>query len=108
MVERLTAAGAVVASVNVGAVRTVEWRGQRITTGIWKEPVGGPVLVRGPYLVRSARQVEGVIGAAEFRLSAEEIAEMQLSSKDGGKGRVGPNVRCGAAHWAAAGHWPAC
>jgi aryl-alcohol dehydrogenase-like predicted oxidoreductase len=26
--------------------------------------------------MRSARQVEGVIGAAEFRLSADEIAEI--------------------------------
>jgi aryl-alcohol dehydrogenase-like predicted oxidoreductase len=27
--------------------------------------------------MRSAKQVEGVIGAAEFRLSADEIAEIE-------------------------------
>ena len=29
-----------VLSVNVGAVREVEWRGERVRTGIWKSPVG--------------------------------------------------------------------
>ena len=28
----------VVESVNVGAARTVEWRGDRVTTAIWKVP----------------------------------------------------------------------
>lgn len=30
-----------VLSVNVGAVREVDWRGERVRTGIWKEPVVG-------------------------------------------------------------------
>ncbi|MGA2384457.1 MAG: MOSC domain-containing protein [Gemmatimonadales bacterium] len=34
-----------VISVNVGLPREVEWRGQRVRTGIWKEPVAGPVRV---------------------------------------------------------------
>ena len=29
-------------SVNVGLPREVEWRGKRVRTGIWKEPVAGP------------------------------------------------------------------
>lgn len=36
-----------VASVNVGLARTVEWRNRRWTTGIFKEPVSGPVRVEG-------------------------------------------------------------
>jgi hypothetical protein len=32
-----------VVSVNVGAIREVEWRGTLVTTGIWKEPVTGRV-----------------------------------------------------------------
>jgi MOSC domain-containing protein YiiM len=36
-----------VVSVNVGAVRTVEWHGRAVNTGIWKTPVDGRVPVRG-------------------------------------------------------------
>ena len=35
-----------VISVNVGLPREVIWKGQRVTTGIYKEPVEGRVLVR--------------------------------------------------------------
>jgi MOSC domain-containing protein YiiM len=35
-----------VVSVNVGRPRRVTWRGKAITTGIYKEPVAGPVPVR--------------------------------------------------------------
>jgi ferredoxin-NADP reductase/MOSC domain-containing protein YiiM/ferredoxin len=33
-------------SVNVGLPQDVEWRGQRVHTGIWKRPVAGPRAVR--------------------------------------------------------------
>ena len=36
-----------VISVNVGAVREVEWKGRVVTTGIWKHPVPGRVTLRG-------------------------------------------------------------
>lgn len=36
-----------VLSVNVGSVRTIEWRGREITTGIWKHAVAGRVTLRG-------------------------------------------------------------
>jgi MOSC domain-containing protein YiiM len=36
-----------VLSVNVGAIREVEWRGAVVTTGIWKSPVVGRVTLRG-------------------------------------------------------------
>jgi MOSC domain-containing protein YiiM len=32
-------------SVNVGRPRTVEWRGRRVRSAIWKAPVAGPVRV---------------------------------------------------------------
>lgn len=35
-----------VVSVNVGLPRTVNWKGQSVTTGIFKEPVAGPVMLR--------------------------------------------------------------
>lgn len=33
-------------SVNVGLPREVSWRGEGVTTGIFKEPVSGPVMLR--------------------------------------------------------------
>jgi MOSC domain-containing protein YiiM len=36
-----------VLSVNVGLPREVFWRGKPVTTGIWKEPVLGPVRLHG-------------------------------------------------------------
>jgi ferredoxin-NADP reductase/MOSC domain-containing protein YiiM len=33
-------------SVNVGLPRDVTWNGQKVHTGIWKEPVEGPVMAR--------------------------------------------------------------
>lgn len=36
-----------VISVNVGAVRHVQWQGRDVTTGIWKEPVEGRVALAG-------------------------------------------------------------
>ncbi len=37
---------ATLVSVNVGLPREIEWRGQVVRTGIWKEPVEGPRTVR--------------------------------------------------------------
>ena len=36
-----------VLSVNVGGIREVEWRGERILTGIWKHAVAGRIALRG-------------------------------------------------------------
>jgi ferredoxin-NADP reductase/MOSC domain-containing protein YiiM len=36
----------VLLSVNVGLPRDVAWQGKTVHTGIWKEPVDGPVMVR--------------------------------------------------------------
>src|SRR4051812_41988215 len=36
-----------VVSVNVGRPRTAPWRDETVTSAIWKEPVSGPVAVRG-------------------------------------------------------------
>ncbi len=33
-------------SVNVGLPRNVAWNGRTVRTGIWKQPVGGPVMAR--------------------------------------------------------------
>ncbi|EPE97194.1 hypothetical protein [Rhizobium grahamii] len=33
-------------SLNVGLLRNIPWRGQVVSTAIWKEPVKGPRMVR--------------------------------------------------------------
>lgn len=45
MREQISSVGQL-ASVNVGMPKNVPWQGQDIHTGIWKHPVGGPVMVR--------------------------------------------------------------
>jgi MOSC domain-containing protein YiiM len=35
-----------IVSLNVGLPRTIAWRGQQVTTGIFKQPVQGPLLLR--------------------------------------------------------------
>lgn len=40
-----------VVSVNVGPPRVVSWRGEWVSTAIFKEPVGGPVAIEGDNLI---------------------------------------------------------
>lgn len=51
-----------VLSVNVGAVREVEWRGEIVTTAIWKAPVAGRVAIRGVNLDGDDQADRGVHG----------------------------------------------
>jgi MOSC domain-containing protein YiiM len=64
-----------VVSVNVGAVRTVEWHGRAVTTGIWKAPVDGRVAVRGVNLAgddQADRRVHGGPDKAVYAYAAED------------------------------------
>jgi MOSC domain-containing protein YiiM len=66
-----------VVSVNVGAVRTVEWHGRVVTTGIWKEPVPGRVAVRGVNLDgddQADRRVHGGPDKAVYAYAVEDHA----------------------------------
>jgi MOSC domain-containing protein YiiM len=66
-----------VVSVNVGAVRTVEWHGRAVTTGIWKSPVDGRVAVRGVNLVgddQADRRVHGGPDKAVYAYALEDYA----------------------------------
>lgn len=67
-------AGSVV-SVNVGAIRTVEWHGRQVDTGIFKTPVDGRVAVRGVNLDgddQSDRRVHGGPDKAVYAYAAED------------------------------------
>jgi MOSC domain-containing protein YiiM len=62
-------------SVNVGAVRTVEWRGQRVTTGIWKAPLSGRVRVQGVNIHgdnQADRTVHGGSDKAVYAYASED------------------------------------
>jgi len=67
----------VVESVNVGTVRTVHWRGEEVTTGIWKSPVAGPVAVQGVNMAgddQADRTVHGGIDKAVYAYAVEDYA----------------------------------
>lgn len=67
----------VVRSVNVGAIREVEWRGELVRTGIWKRPVDGPVAVVGVNLAgddQADRTVHGGPDKAVYAYSVEDYA----------------------------------
>jgi MOSC domain-containing protein YiiM len=53
-------------SVNVSAGRVVSWRGKRIETGIFKEPVAGRVMVRRSNL-DGDRQADGSVHGGEHK-----------------------------------------
>lgn len=64
-----------VISINVGAVREVEWEGRRVTTGIWKHPVTGRVALRGVNFAgddQADRRVHGGPDKAIYAYSRED------------------------------------
>ena len=64
-----------VVSVNVGAPRTVDWRGRRVTSAIWKDPVEGPVTIEGVNLTgddQADRRVHGGPDKAVYAYSVED------------------------------------
>lgn len=67
-----------VVSVNVGGVREVEWHGERVRTGIWKEPVGHrPVRAEGVNLAgddQADRRVHGGADKAVYAYAVEDYA----------------------------------
>jgi MOSC domain-containing protein YiiM len=68
---------ATLTSVNVSGVRTVEYGGKHITTGIFKEPVEGQVDVRGVNLEgddQADRSVHGGPVQAVYAYAAEDYA----------------------------------
>jgi MOSC domain-containing protein YiiM len=64
-----------VVSVNAGAVRSVEWHGRVVETGIWKLPVEGRVAVRGVNLDgddQADRRVHGGPDKAIYAYAVED------------------------------------
>jgi MOSC domain-containing protein YiiM len=68
---------ATLTSVNVSSIRTVEYAGKEITTGIFKAPVEGPVAVRGVNLEgddQADRAVHGGRFQAVYAYATEDYA----------------------------------
>ncbi|MBV9285369.1 MAG: MOSC domain-containing protein [Acidimicrobiia bacterium] len=67
----------VVVSVNVGRPRTTQWQGRKVRSGIWKEPVDGPIEVAGVNLAgddQADRRVHGGPDKAVYAYSVEDYA----------------------------------
>ena len=62
-------------SVNVGAPRRVDWHGRSVRTAIWKDPVDGPVEVRGVNVAgddQADRRVHGGTHKAVYAYALED------------------------------------
>ena len=86
---------AVVRSVNVGLPRQVEWRGQTVTTAIWKEPVAGAIRVEGVNLVgddQADRRVHGGADKAVYAYATEDYDWWSAKVGPLGPGTFGENL----------------
>ena len=86
-----------IVSVNVGGPREVEWRGDIVTTSIFKEPVAGPVTARRLNLdgdEQSDPSVHGGPNKAVYAYHAEhyDFWSRELPEAELGWGSFGENV----------------
>src|ERR1700678_4491623 len=83
-------------SVNVGRPQTVEWRGRQVTSAIWKEPIDGPVTMRGVNLTgddQADRRVHGGPDKAVYAYSSEDyLWWADVLGRDLGAGTFGENL----------------
>jgi MOSC domain-containing protein YiiM len=84
-----------VVSINVGRPRTVNWLGRRVTSAIWKEPVGGPVAIEGVNLAgddQADRRVHGGPDKAVYAYSVEDYNWWATSTGALTAGAFGENL----------------
>jgi len=85
-----------VISVNVGAIRELEWRGRTVRTGIWKHSVDGPVALRGVNFAGDDQADRTVHGGADKAVYAYAIEDYDYWAKheafDVGPGVFGENL----------------
>jgi MOSC domain-containing protein YiiM len=80
-----------VVSVNLGAVRTVEWHGRQVDTGIWKSPVDGRVALRGVNLDGDRQADPRVHGGPDKAVYAYAAEDYEWWSEELGR-PVGPGT----------------
>jgi MOSC domain-containing protein YiiM len=86
-----------VISVNVGRPQAVEWQGRMVSTAIFKQPVAGPVALRGHNLAGDQQadlSVHGGRHKAVYLYASEHYAywREQLPGVDLGWGMFGENL----------------
>jgi MOSC domain-containing protein YiiM len=84
-----------VLSVNLGTPRQVEWRGQQVTTAIWKQPVTGPIRVEGINFVgddQADRRVHGGADKAVYAYAVEDYDWWSAQVGSLGPGTFGENL----------------
>jgi len=83
-------------SVNVGAIREVEWRDELVTTAIWKSPVTGRVALRGVNFAgddQADRTVHGGVDKAVYAYSREDYDYWKSTGlRDAGPALFGENL----------------
>ena len=87
----MDARGGRVVSVNVGAVRAVEWHGRIVETGIWKEPVSGRLAVRGVNLDGDDQADRRVHGGPDKAVYAYAVEDYEWWSRELGR-ELGPGT----------------
>ncbi len=88
---------ATIISVNVGGQREVEWKGRTVVTGIFKEPVDGPVYASGVNLTgddQADRTVHGGESKAVYAFASEHYRQWEERFPDSefGWGAFGENL----------------
>ncbi|MGE5803615.1 MAG: MOSC domain-containing protein [Gemmatimonadota bacterium] len=86
-----------VVSINVGKIRTIEWHGRVVRTGIWKTPVGPePVMVRGTHVEGDEQAdptVHGGPDKAVYAYAAEDYRYwIEVEGVAAGPGLFGENL----------------
>lgn len=76
-------------SVNVGRPRELVWRDRTITSGIWKDPVSGPVAIRGTNLVGDGQADRRAHGGTDKAIYAYAIEDYTWWSTQLGR-ELGP------------------
>jgi MOSC domain-containing protein YiiM len=83
-------------SVNVGRPRTVPWRNNGVSTAIWKQPVHGPVAVRGVNLDGDGQADRAVHGGPDKAVYAYGMADYRFWQAELGRelvpGTFGENL----------------
>src|SRR5207249_4970311 len=98
--ESLTPDAMRVVSVNVSLPKTVEWRGRKVTTAIFKEPVEGRVRILRPGLVGDRQPDPSVHGgpsraaARDFTSRSTKRAMWPRETRSNYSGRTTGSPRC--------------
>lgn len=82
-------------SLNVGAVREIEFNGRHVTTGIWKSPVSGRIALRGVNFAgddQADRTVHGGPNKAVYAYAVEDYAWWESQGVNTEPGLFGENL----------------